>query len=54
VALGRKDQALDALEEGSAPGAGGEPEWLNVDPRYDAIRPDPRFQRLLRMQGFIP
>ena len=54
VALGRKDQALDALEEGSAPGAGGESEWLNVDPRYEALRSDPRFQRLLHVDGFIP
>ena len=54
VALGRKDEAMDALEEGSAPGAGGEPEWLNVDPRFEALRSDPRFQALLRAQGFIP
>ena len=54
VALGRKNEAMDALEEGSAPGAGGEPEWLNVDPRFEALRSDPRFQALLRAQGFIP
>jgi TolB-like protein/DNA-binding winged helix-turn-helix (wHTH) protein/Tfp pilus assembly protein PilF len=53
AALGRKDQAIGAIEEGSQPGNGGESEWLKVDPRYEALRSDPRFQRVLRLDGFI-
>ena len=53
VALGRKDQAIEAIEEGSEPGNGGESQWLKVDPRYEAVRSDPRFQRVLRVDGFI-
>jgi TolB-like protein/DNA-binding winged helix-turn-helix (wHTH) protein/Tfp pilus assembly protein PilF len=53
AALGRKDQAIDAIEEGFALGGSAEMEWLNVDPRYESLRPDPRFQRLLRVEGFI-
>jgi TolB-like protein/DNA-binding winged helix-turn-helix (wHTH) protein/Flp pilus assembly protein TadD len=53
AALGRKSEALDAIEEGFARGGGGEMVWLNVDPRYDTLRSDPRFQRLLRVAGFV-
>jgi quercetin dioxygenase-like cupin family protein len=25
--------------------------WLKVDPRFDQIRPDPRFREMMRMVG---
>ena len=53
LALGRKNQAMDAIEEGFTRGGGGL-EWLYVDPRLEPLRSDPRFQRLLRVEGFIP
>lgn len=47
--LGNKDLALQALEKAFA-----EREnivWLNVDPEWDPIRADPRFQDLVRRVG---
>ncbi len=45
--LGRKDEALAALEQGSAKG-----EWwlfsIKYDPAFDALRGEPRFQALLK------
>jgi TolB-like protein/DNA-binding winged helix-turn-helix (wHTH) protein len=49
AALGDKDLALQSLEK-----AFGEREpmaWLNVDPEWDPIRADARFQELLRRVG---
>jgi TolB-like protein/Tfp pilus assembly protein PilF len=48
--LGNKDLALQALEKAFA-----EREnivWLNVDPEWDPLRDDPRFQELVRRIGF--
>jgi TolB-like protein/DNA-binding winged helix-turn-helix (wHTH) protein/Flp pilus assembly protein TadD len=53
AALGRENEAMGAIEEGFANGDGGEMIWLNVDPRYEPLRSDPQFQRLLRVAGFI-
>ena len=49
AALGEKDLAVQALEKAFAE---REPmAWLNVDPAWDPIRTDPRFQDLVRRVG---
>jgi hypothetical protein len=49
AALGEKDLAVQALEKAFAD---REPmAWLNVDPEWDPIRADPRFQDLVRRAG---
>jgi serine/threonine protein kinase/Tfp pilus assembly protein PilF len=51
--LGERDRALEWLEkawEEHAPGAC----ILKVDPRYDSLRSDPRFQNILRRMNFPP
>lgn len=49
AALGEKDLAVQALEKAFAE---REPmAWLNVDPEWDPIRADPRFQDLVRRAG---
>jgi tetratricopeptide (TPR) repeat protein len=50
AALGRTNDAFAALEEGYQYRA----EWmsyLNVDPQMDSLRPDPRYNNLLRRLG---
>lgn len=51
AALGEKDKAMDALEEGLMHGD-GELRWLKVDPRLDPLRGEPRFQKLMARAGF--
>jgi serine/threonine protein kinase/Tfp pilus assembly protein PilF len=53
AALGEDDQAFECLEQGY--------EWrngmmihLNVEPRFDSLRADPRFQSLVRRMGLSP
>ena len=52
-ALGDLDRAFPLLEQAvseRSPGA----MWLRIDPRYDALRQDPRFKRFLarlQLQG---
>jgi TolB-like protein/DNA-binding winged helix-turn-helix (wHTH) protein len=51
ASLGEKDKALDWLEKGyeeHAPGMA----LTKVDPSYDSLRSDPRFQDLLRRMNF--
>jgi hypothetical protein len=50
TALGNKELALQALENALTEREGGLV-WLNVEPDWDPIRTDPRFQLLLRRVG---
>ena len=52
VALGEKDQALKDLEKGFEKGPYGFM-WFKVDPRFDALRSDSRFQNLMLRAGLI-
>jgi TolB-like protein/Tfp pilus assembly protein PilF len=53
IALGRNDEAMEILEEGFEERSDGLL-WLKVDPRFDALRADSRFQYLLRRAGMTP
>jgi len=53
IALGRNDEAMEVLEEGFEGRSDGLL-WLKVDPRFDALRADSRFQYLLRRAGMTP
>ena len=48
--LGQRDQALVWLEKGYQERSAWMV-WLKVDPRFDVLRSDPRFQDLLRRVG---
>ncbi len=50
TALGRTDQAMDAIEEGFQ-GGGAEKIWLKADPRYQPLHGGPRYERLVRLAG---
>jgi len=49
--LGEKDQALDWLEKGYEE-HDDQMYLIKVDPRFDSLRPAPRFQILLRRMNF--
>jgi TolB-like protein/DNA-binding winged helix-turn-helix (wHTH) protein/Tfp pilus assembly protein PilF len=51
--LGEKDQTFAWLEKAYEDRDGWIP-WINVDPRYDGIRSDPRFTDLVRRIGLVP
>jgi tetratricopeptide (TPR) repeat protein len=51
--LGEKDQAFAWLEK-AHDAHDFEMAWLKVEPRWDSLRPDPRFTDLLRRMGLQP
>ena len=51
--LGEKENALDALEHARDQNDASLI-WLNVDSRFDSLRAEPRFQELLKAQGWFP
>ncbi|MFH1679391.1 MAG: protein kinase [Candidatus Eisenbacteria bacterium] len=53
VGLGEKDEALTWLEEGFAVRAGGM-SYVGVDPVFDHLHDDPRFEELLNNLGLEP
>lgn len=52
VALGDQDNAMIELERAMVERP-SEMRWLAVDPRFDTIRDDPRFQELCRKVGLL-
>jgi len=52
TALGDKDKAFSALNQAYVAG-NGELCWMRVEPAFDPVRDDPRFQELLRKLGFL-
>lgn len=51
--LGQKEEALAWLQKGLATND-GDMQQLKVDPDFDPLRSDPRFQNLLRSMRFLP
>ncbi|HSQ24162.1 MAG TPA: hypothetical protein VLN44_07125, partial [Pyrinomonadaceae bacterium] len=49
--LGEKDQALAWLDKGYTERA-FQMQWIKMEPRWDSLRSDPRFQELMRRMGF--
>lgn len=53
IGLGQHDRALALMEENLEKGSLSLL-WLKVDPRFNPLRPTPRFQALLQRAGFPP
>jgi TolB-like protein/DNA-binding winged helix-turn-helix (wHTH) protein/tetratricopeptide (TPR) repeat protein len=52
AALGQKDKAIDLLEKGYEERSQFVP-FLAVNPKFDSLRSDPRFQNLMRRVGIL-
>jgi hypothetical protein len=52
IALDEREQALTALEKAYTRHS-SMMVWLKVDPRFDRIRAEPRFQQLMQRVGLI-
>jgi hypothetical protein len=52
VALGDKDQAIAWLTKALENRSGLLP-WLNVEPKFDGLRDDPRFLDLAKRMGLL-
>jgi tetratricopeptide (TPR) repeat protein len=50
IALGEKDQAFAWMEKGYQSRASNLP-WLNMEPKFDPLRSDPRFSEFVRRIG---
>ncbi|MFT4113006.1 hypothetical protein [Silvibacterium sp.] len=50
VAMGDRDGALEKLEAGFAAKEAELP-WISVDPRFDVLREEPRFQQMVKQIG---
>lgn len=53
AALGENDKAIEYLEKGYEERA-FQMQFLKVDPRWDKLRDDPRFQKILKKIGLAP
>jgi tetratricopeptide (TPR) repeat protein len=49
--LGDREKELAMLEKADAEDNNTEAAWLKVDPTYDTVRTNPRFQRILQRNG---
>ena len=52
IGLGKKAEAMTRLEKAYEQRDGWLVGWIKVDPRFDSLRSDPRFQDLLRRLNF--
>jgi len=53
IGLDDREKALELLEKSYA-AHDSQLQWLAVEPHYDSLRSDPRFQDLLRRVGLTP